>query len=269
MTSYRGTFLGKKSEYTELYDNSLLFPISRTLKRNELGMSANTPVFGHDVWNAYEISWLRSDGRPEVSMAEIIYSAQSEFIIESKSLKLYLNSFNGTVFTSPQHVKDTIQKDMSDKLNTDVQVKLIPLETKVTYMTPPGVSIDDFYSNAVENKKLAAIEGTRVFKEKLFTNLLKSNCPVTMQPDWGTLMLTYSGNKINYASLLNYIISLRGLNEFHEQCIEKIYMDIYHTCKPEYLEVYARYTRRGGVDINPYRCSEKSEAPLNYRVQRQ
>ena len=261
--------LGRKSIYLDQYNNALLFAIPRAPKREEIGVYGKIPFYGCDIWNAYELSWLRNDGRPEVATAEIIYSCESEFIVESKSLKLYLNSFNNTVFTSQNQVLDVIQKDLSDRLKTDVRVSISNLEAKVNYMTPPGINIDDFYSKDNRSTKLATIKDIYVQKEQLFSNLLKSNCPVTMQPDWATVMIAYSGQKIDYISLLNYVISLRNVNEFHEQCVEKIYMDIYNACTPEYLEVYARYTRRGGIDINPHRCSEKIENIKNHRLCRQ
>ena len=261
--------LGKKSTYSDQYDGNLIFPISRVIKRKELGISSELPFFGYDIWNAYEVSWLRSDEKPEVATAEIIYDCESEFIVESKSLKLYLNSFNNTTFDFAYKVEDTISKDLSDKLKTSVLVKLGNLHRKVKYAMPPGINIGDFYSKDFKGSNILVLEGDKVQREQLFTNLLKSNCPVTGQPDWATLMITYSGNKIAYVSLISYIISLRNLNEFHEQCVEKIYTDISTACKPDYLEIYARYTRRGGIDINPYRCSEKTPVPDNYRMYRQ
>ena len=247
----------------------MIFPISRGVKRKKLGILGRLPFFGYDIWNAYELSWLWDDGKPEVATAEIIYDCESEFMVESKSLKLYLNSFNNTIFNSAEDVRDTIKKDLSDKLKTNVSVKLNDLEGKIKYAIPPGINIDNFYSQGFKGSNIRVSQDIVVQQEQLFTNLLKSNCPMTGQPDWGTLMLTYSGQKMDYTSLIKHIILLRNLNEFHEQCIEKIYMNIYTACQPDYLEVYARYTRRGGIDINPYRCSEKTPIPNNYRVYRQ
>ena len=260
--------LGKETSYINEYDSNLIFQIPRATKRKELGIVDRLPFFGYDIWNAYELSWLRNDGKPQVAIAEIIYNCDSEFIVESKSLKLYLNSFNSTIFNSIEDVKNTIKSDLSDRLKTNVIVKFYSLNTEVKYINPTGLNIDDFYRQDYQGDKIMVIEDL-VQKEKLFTNLLKSNCPVTGQPDWATLMITYSGQKIDYASLIKYIISLRSLNEFHEQCVEKIYMTIYENCHPNYLALYARYTRRGGIDINPYRCSEETTIPDNYRVCRQ
>jgi 7-cyano-7-deazaguanine reductase len=260
--------LGKKSSYTGKYNNTLIFPISRSVKRAEINIKKPLPFFGYDILNAYEIAWLRKDGRPEVAMAEIIYHSESEFIIESKSLKLYLNSFNDTIFDSAKHLKSTMERDLSNKIKAPVSVKLLDVNSNIQYAHPVGINIDDFYFKEFKGG-LAAVKNTKVQKEQLFTNLLKSNCPVTLQPDWGTLMINYSGIKINYASLLHYILSMRNFNEFHEQCVEKIYMDINNFYNPEFLEVYARYTRRGGIDINPYRCSSKQPLPKNHRFSRQ
>ncbi|RST71957.1 NADPH-dependent 7-cyano-7-deazaguanine reductase QueF [Candidatus Aquarickettsia rohweri] len=262
--------LGKKSIYTDQYNPSLLFAIPRVDKRNEIGIDNNNMTFyGYDIWNAYEISWLRPDRRPDIATSEIIYSCRSEYIIESKSLKLYLNSFNGTIFKSKDHVKTTIEQDLSHKLSTDVIVKLEDINTEVTLKNPEGKNIDNYYDKKLDNCKIEITDKTIVQDEKIYTHLLKSNCPVTMQPDWGTLIINYSGAKINYSSLINYIISLRNLNEFHEQCIEKIYMDIYRNCKTSNLEVYGRYTRRGGIDINPYRSTKDTPIPENIRTYRQ
>lgn len=262
--------LGKKSIYTDQYNPSLLFAIPRSDKRNELGINNNIiPFYGYDIWNAYEISWIRPDGRPEVAASEIIYSCRSEYIIESKSLKLYLNSFNGTIFKSTDHVKTTIEQDLSNKLNTNVLIKLKDINTEINLKKPEGENIDNYYDQNLDGCKIEITDKTIVQNEKIYTHLLKSNCPVTIQPDWGTLMINYSGPKINYSSLINYIISLRNLNEFHEQCIEKIYIDIYKNCNPYNLEIYGRYTRRGGIDINPYRSTKNTPIPENIRTYRQ
>ena len=262
--------LGEKSIYADQYDNSLIFPIERAIKRREIGINKKTPPFyGYDILNAYELSWLASNGKPEVAVAEIIYPCDSVCLVESKSLKLYLNSFNGTVFDSAEHVKDVIEHDLSNKLKTHVLVKLIDINQKMDFCLPEGESIDGFYKEDFSDPFIGIIHGIAVKNEQIYSNLLKSNCPVTLQPDWGTLMITYSGPKINRFSLLHYILSLRNLNEFHEQCIEKIYMEINKNCQPDYLQVYGRYTRRGGIDINPYRSTMNDPVPENIRTFRQ
>ncbi|MBY0581269.1 MAG: NADPH-dependent 7-cyano-7-deazaguanine reductase QueF [Rickettsiales bacterium] len=262
--------LGKKSTYVDEYDNSLIFPIERATKRKEIGINKKTPPFyGYDIFNAYELSWLALNGRPEIATAEIIYSCRSEYLVESKSLKLYLNSFNNTVFDSLNHVEETIKCDLSNKLKTDVLVKLIDINQQIISFLPEGENIDEYYNQNSIDPTIGTINGITVKNEKIYSNLLKSNCPVTFQPDWGTLMITYTGAKINRCTLLNYILSLRNLNEFHEQCIEKIYMEIDKSCKPDYLQVYGRYTRRGGIDINPYRSTMDYPVPANIRTFRQ
>ncbi len=259
--------LGKKTSYLNHYNPQLLFPISRSEKRKEIGIDGALPFFGYDIWNAYEISWIREDACPEVKIAEIIYDCNSEFLIESKSLKLYLNSFNNHVFHDENQVSQTIQNDLRKALNTDVTVNIFSVEDKVSFLDINGIHIDKSYS---QNTSSSLIESKEIITEKLYSHLLKSNCPVTGQPDWATIFVKYRGKKINHASLLNYIISLRNLQEFHEQCVEKIFMQILNNCKPEFLEVYARYTRRGGIDINPFRSSKKDPyIPENKRIIRQ
>lgn len=262
--------LGKKSPYISKYDNSLIFPIERAIKRHEIGINKKTPHFyGYDILNAYELSWLSSNGKPEIVVAEIIYSCRSEYLVESKSLKLYLNSFNNTVFDSATHVKQVIENDLSNKLKTDVMVRLIDINQEINSFIPEGENIDNFYKEDLISPTIEVINSIVVKNEIIYSHLLKSNCPVTLQPDWGTLIVTYSGPKINRYTLLHYILSLRNLNEFHEQCIEKIYMEIYKSCKPDYLQVYGRYTRRGGIDINPYRSTMDYPVPDNIRTFRQ
>jgi len=259
--------LGKTSVFSDKYNPGLLFAIPR---KKELDEHYKDIIFyGYDIWNAYEISWLREDGKPEVNIAEIIYSCQSKFIVESKSLKLYLNSFNGTIFQSVDDVKNTIKQDLSKILLTEIEAKLIDVASQSIFSHKyESNSIDHHYTtnNMIHIK---CDYNNVVTQEKIHTHLLKSNCPVTAQPDWATLFIKYSGPKIEYDSLLSYIISLRNENEFHEECIERIYKSIYYHCKPSNLEVYGRYNRRGGIDINPFRSSSKTAIPINGRTLRQ
>lgn len=253
--------LGKKSEYESHYNPNKLFSISRRIKRDEIGVPIILPFFGYDTWNHYEVSWLNQKGKPQVGMAEITYSSDSPNIIESKSMKLYFNSLNNTHFENSDAVKKTLIQDISARVEADVTVVLMPLsfyrQHHVGYQHGVGENIDDI---DVE------IDGYTVFPEFLTTenidteeilcsDLLKSNCLVTHQPDWASVKIAYKGKKINRAGLLKYIISFRNHNEFHEQCIERIFMDIQRHCQPERLTVYGRYTRRGGLDINPVRSS--------------
>lgn len=270
MSNIQSSCLGKKSFYKDQYDNSLIHPIARQKKRYDIGIdNKKLPFYGYDIFNAYEVSWLAPSGKPEVYIAEIIYPCNSEYLIESKSLKLYLNSFNGTIFHSKYYVRQLIQSDISNKLKTNVLVKLIGINKKISSCLPEGELIDSYYSKHITDSDIKTIAGKFVQNEQIYSNLLKSNCPVTLQPDWGTLMITYSGLKINPFNLLRYIISLRNMNEFHEQCIEKIYMEIDKSCQPYDLQVYGRYTRRGGIDINPFRSKTDCSIPSNIRNFRQ
>lgn len=268
--------LGKKSEYETNYNPDKLFPISRDAKRLEIGINpAHLPFWGFDSWNHYEVSWLNAKGKPVVAMAEIIYDCHSPNIIESKSLKLYFNSFNNTKFDSIFDVEMTIIKDLSHSLNAEVSVTLSQLgERKALALQDSfaGECIDsldvDCSVYSVDPSFLTSDEG--FVEETLYSDLLKSNCLVTYQPDWGSVQIHYKGPRINREGLLKYIVSFRNHNEFHEQCIERIFVDIMTQCKPKELTVYGRYTRRGGLDINPYRSTIKTDvAAKNIRLPRQ
>lgn len=265
--------LGNKSAYIDQYNNSLLFPIPRIHKRSEIGINNDKlPFVGVDIWTHYEISWLNAKGKPQVAIGEIIYPCESSHIIESKSMKLYFNSFNNTKFDNINVVKDFIITDLSTATNSKVQVKLFELNNYENNICNQfkGINLDaldiscDKYQPAPE---YLSTNNTHV-SEILYSDLLKSNCLVTFQPDWGSVQIEYTGNKINHEGLLKYIISLRNHNEFHEQCVERIFNDILLHCKPDELSVYARYTRRGGLDINPFR-STKFRTPDYARLIRQ
>lgn len=252
--------LGKKSSYSAIYDPSLLFRISRTPKRDEIRVKHPLPFQGVDIWNAYELSWLNRHGKPQVAFAEIFVPCESPDIFESKSLKLYLNSFNQSVFDSSDDVKTAMETDLSEIVNSQVSVKII-LPSEFKKIAPPaeldGECIDDLEVEACTyewNPHYLETEDA-VADETLVSHLLRSNCLVTEQPDWGSISIYYKGKKINQKQLLKYIISFRNHYEFHEQCVERIFMDIMKACKPEKLSVYARYARRGGIDINPFRSN--------------
>jgi len=263
--------LGKKSAYIDQYDASLLFPIARQTKREALGITAQPPFYGYDLWNAYELSWLNPKGKPMVALAEIIFPADSDNLIESKSLKLYFNSFNQTSFESMPAVKAMIEKDLSSAANAAVSVNLLSVEKKIETGNLQGTCLDnldisiDTYS---PTPTLLSTENS-IVTEILCSHLLKSNCLVTFQPDWGSVQIHYTGKKINHANLLKYLISFRQHNEFHEQCVERIFMDILRQCQPTELTVFARYTRRGGLDINPYRSTNKRFDIKRMRLSRQ
>lgn len=251
--------LGKKSEYISQYQPDLLYPIPRHLNRDELGIKQTLPFQGNDIWNAFEVSWLNEKGKPQVAAAEFIIPCTSSHLIESKSFKLYLNSLNNSVFDSFNAVETILRTDLSRAAGENVAVKLIPLSQVSEKISASfnGICLDhqdiscDTYT--IRPDYLSTTE--EFVTETLYSDLLKSNCLVTGQPDWGTVQITYTGNKISHAGLLKYIVSFRGHNEFHEQCVERIFMDISRHCAPEKLFVYARYTRRGGLDINPYRAN--------------
>jgi 7-cyano-7-deazaguanine reductase len=263
--------LGVKSVYVNSYNPKLLYPIPRAIKRDELGITGNE-FYGVDIWNHYEISWLNVGGKPSVAIGEIIIPASSPNIIESKSMKLYFNSFNGTVFESIKQLVDTVIKDLSNATGDKIKFNLIPLDGDGVFTKPSGVCLDglnvdcDTYQPHPEYLTVSEVE----IEEELYSNLLKSNCLVTYQPDWGSVHIKYTGRQISHEGLLKYIVSLREHNEFHEQCVERIFHDIMKYCKPALLTVYARYTRRGGIDINPYRTTDKSFIiPSNNRLVRQ
>ena len=267
--------LGKASGYVDEYDASLLFPIARADKRAELGIADTQPFFGADMWTAYELSWLNLRGKPQVALAHITVPCESPHIVESKSVKLYLNSFNNTRFLDAREVRERIRADISAATGVGIGIKTIGPELfdREPIQEMDGLNLDRLdieclhYTPAPE--LLFAEFDQAPVAETLTSNLLKSNCLVTNQPDWGSVQIAYSGPQINQEGLLQYLVSFRNHNEFHEQCVERIFMDVWTRCKPIKLSVYARYTRRGGLDINPFRCSHPAQLPPNVRTARQ
>jgi 7-cyano-7-deazaguanine reductase len=273
--------LGKSSTYVDQYDAALLFPIARRPKRDEIGLPATLPFFGADLWTAYELGWLNPRGKPQLALARITVPAESTHIVESKSVKLYLNSFNNSVFADATAVQIRLREDLSAAIwqggnimsSVGVQLVLPQDFDKEPVHEMDGLNLDRLdlecthYQPAPE--LLTAQFNEVPVTETLASQLLKSNCLVTGQPDWGSVRISYTGPQIDQAGLLQYIVSFRNHNEFHEQCVERIFMDIWRACKPSKLEVYARYTRRGGVDINPWRTSHPMAAPVNIRTARQ
>lgn len=265
--------LGQKSEYPEHYDPSVLHPITRELGRREIGLQADWPYRGEDVWNAYEVSWLLPSGKPEVAMLELRVPALSRHIVESKSLKLYLGSFNQSVFADRADVEARIAADVGAVVGATVQARLLNLNASVLDQVAalPGICIDDEDVTATRftvDPGLLRIGSDTVVDEELYSHLLRSCCPVTGQPDWASVWIRYRGPQLDRAALLQYLISFRNNQEFHEQCVERIFLDLQRLLKPQQLTVYARYTRRGGIDINPWRSTESGEAP-NWRLVRQ
>ncbi|MEO5970481.1 MAG: NADPH-dependent 7-cyano-7-deazaguanine reductase QueF [Bdellovibrionia bacterium] len=265
--------LGKKSSYINTYSPSLLFPLPRQPKRDEIGITAALPFQGFDIWNGFELSWLNLKGKPVVAISEAFFPCDSLFLVESKSQKLYLNSFNNSRFDSLELVRTTIESDLSKAAQAPVKVKLYRLnEAPNKTVTLRGLCLDDLDIECTTfMPDPSTIETQNEYiEETVYTNLLKSNCLVTGQPDWGSIEISYRGKKIKHDGLLKYIVSLRDHNEFHEQCVERIFMDIQRACSPEWLTVYARYTRRGGLDINPYRTNRPHTNEVdNFRLIRQ
>ncbi|TDQ59012.1 7-cyano-7-deazaguanine reductase [Mesocricetibacter intestinalis] len=267
--------LGKKTEYASDYDPRLLQAVPRALNRDGLGITLQQPfTLGADIWTAYEISWLNPKGVPQVAVADIEIDFRSENLIESKSFKLYLNSFNQTKFTDAAEVQRAMQLDLSACAGGGVKVRLNSLAdySGIPIAALPGQCIDNqdieikdyrFNPNLLEN-----CTDAQIVEETLVSHLLKSNCLITAQPDWGSIQIHYIGARIQPEKLLRYLISFRQHNEFHEQCVERIFCDLQHYARPQKLTVYARYTRRGGLDINPFR-SNFEPCPANFRLARQ
>lgn len=279
--------LGKSVSYPNGYNASLLFPISRAEARSSLGLDlcAPVPFTGWDLWNAYELSWLNAKGLPKVALLRIKVPTTSPNIIESKSFKLYLNSFNQSHFNTVHDVFDRLRVDLQAAIGSTIDLEMIGPDQFDDEQIKEfdGINLDkldveiDCYEPKPSLLKLATTAldvtagstGRIVKNEKIFSRLLKSNCPVTDQPDWACIEIEYSGPAIDHGSLLKYIVSYRLHNGFHEHCVEKIFMDIMSACQPESLSVYARYTRRGGLDINPWRATPDMSEPTICRSARQ
>ncbi|HBL4971361.1 TPA: NADPH-dependent 7-cyano-7-deazaguanine reductase QueF [Enterobacter cloacae] len=257
-----GLTLGKSTDYRDTYDPSLLQGVPRSLNRDPLGLRADAlPFVGGDIWTLYELSWLNARGLPQVAVGQVELDHASLNLVESKSFKLYLNSFNQTKFTSLEEVQHTLERDLRACAQGNVTVALYRLNElegqPVAHFN--GTCIDD-QDIEVDNYEFSAgyLENAasgKIVEETLVSHLLKSNCLITHQPDWGSVQIQYRGPKIDREKLLRYLVSFRHHNEFHEQCVERIFSDIQRFCQPETLSVYARYTRRGGLDINPWRTN--------------
>ena len=268
--------LGKPVAYQAEYMPSLLFPIARQQKREEIGVVGTLPFFGVDIWNAYEVSWLNLRGKPQIAIATFTVPADSPNIIESKSFKLYLNSFNQTRLASTDALLELLSADLANGFGTPVQIKLTTPDTfsslrmgelEGLLLDRLDIEVTDYSPNPA---LLKANHDEAVVEETFVSHLLKSNCLVTGQPDWGSVQIRYVGAQIDQERLLQYLIGFRNHNEFHEQCVERIFMDILRQCHPQKLAVYARYTRRGGLDINPWRSNfTTGQRPSNLRNARQ
>ncbi|GAA5442155.1 NADPH-dependent 7-cyano-7-deazaguanine reductase [Microbulbifer sp. NBRC 101763] len=266
--------LGRETTYESTYNPQLLHPIQRSISRAQLGLSAGAlPFFGEDEWWGFELSWLNPKGKPQVAVARFSFPAESPCMVESKSFKLYLNSFNQSKFESWRLVQDTLAKDLGEAVGAAVEVNLLDVEdAALAVERPQGFCLDDL-DIAVEQyqpaQSLLALEGSgEDVSETLYSHLLRSNCPVTGQPDWATVMVEYKGPALKREALLAYIVSFREHQDFHEHCVERIFCDLQQLAEFSELTVCARYTRRGGLDINPLR-STRIEKPLPPRFARQ
>ena len=257
--------LGKVSQYTETYSPELLQGVPRSLNRQELTLTATLPFTGADRWNGYELSWLNLKGKPQIAILRCEVPYNSPNLIESKSFKLYLNSFNQSNIASIDKVKELITKDLSHCAGLGVNVQLFSpgafgslqlASLEAECIDDIDIQIGDYHLQP-QILKVGEVDTN----ETLCSHLLKSNCLITNQPDWGSVLIRYQGKQIDKESLLRYLISFRQHNEFHEQCVERIFCDIMHYCQPQQLTVYARYTRRGGLDINPFRSNFESIYP--------
>jgi 7-cyano-7-deazaguanine reductase len=266
---HEDTLLGKKTDYISEYDPSLIFPISRAQNREKLSMpdsrvNNDLPFFGIDIWTGYEISWLNQKGKPQVFIAEFLIPAESKNIVESKSFKLYLNSFNQTKYSCKEVAHAAMVKDLSAGFGADIKIQLFEVMDYPLNQAHVGENIDHLDVEITDykpNASLLAVTDT-VVEETFSSHLLKSNCPVTNQPDWATLVIDYKGTQVDRAALLQYIISYRDHDDFHEHCAEQIFCDLCNVGKFESLTVSARYTRRGGLDINPTRSLQ----PINQKT---
>jgi 7-cyano-7-deazaguanine reductase len=287
MNSPEQSQLGKASAYADEYDASLLFPIARAGKREEIGVTTQAPFFGADMWTAYELSWLNLRGKPQVALAQAVVPCETPNIIESKSFKLYLNSFNNSRFADASEVLALLRRDLSEAAWRGTVLQ-------AAASAPPSIGVKLLLPDLFDREPLQELDGLNLDRldvectrytpapdlltadtdeapvtEVLTSHLLKSNCLVTGQPDWGSVQISYTGPPIDQEGLLQYLVSFRNHNEFHEQCVERIFMDIWRRCKPAKLAVFARYTRRGGLDINPFRTSYPQALPPAVRTARQ
>ncbi len=303
--------LGKATPYVDQYDAGLLFPIARAGKRAEIGIGATPPFFGADMWTAFELSWLNLRGKPQLAIAHFTVPCETLNIVESKSLKLYLNSFNNTKFASAEDVKARLRADLSEAVwrrdggpaanpspepgcNASGAAPPVRGVAGPAQSAPPTIGVSLLGPELFDREPVHELDGLSLDRldidctrytpapdllivtpneapvSEVFTsNLLKSNCLVTGQPDWGSVQISYTGDQIEQGGLLQYLVSFRNHNEFHEHCVERIFMDVWARCKPIKLSVYARYTRRGGLDINPFRTSYPQALPVNIRMARQ
>lgn len=259
------TALGKPTAYGNQYDPGLLCPLPRATGRAALGLTTESalPFVGVDVWHNYELSWLEPDGRPRVAIARLRVPADSPYLIESKSLKLYCNGLNFLSIASAEELRALLRRDLSHAAGAPVQVDLLPVDQAWQSAVLSGQCLDDAPFTGRDDHPdptVLQIDESNVVEETLYSHLLRSNCPVTGQPDWGSVVIRYRGPRLQQAALLRYLVSYREHNDFHEHCVERIFCDIRRYGRTQTLTVYACYTRRGGLDINPWR-SDSADLP--------
>jgi 7-cyano-7-deazaguanine reductase len=273
MTDLNASPLGHATSYADAYDPGLLFPVERAPLRAELEWDPALPFRGSDCWTAYELSWLDSSGKPQVAIATFTLPADSRCIVESKSVKLYLTAFNQSRFSEPEAVAAALRRDLSAAAGAPVLVALTLPDgfAALPHAEMDGTCLDALPLYAVDDAPApgALVVAGAVAAEALYTRLFRSLCPVTGQPDYASVQIRYRGPRIDAAGLLRYLVSFRRHAGFHEHCVERIFADVWRRCRPEKLAVLARFTRRGGVDINPWRTSEREPAPVNARTARQ
>lgn len=266
--------LGRKTDYPDIYAPELLCAISRARSREPLDLAAGLPFTGVDIWNAWELTWLAENGQPVVATAELLVPADSQNIVESKSLKLYLNSFAMSTFADPDVVARAIATDIGACVGGEVVARIEPVvATESRPVSRLAGACIDTLAVACEDwevrPELLDADSNTIVTEDLHTHLLRTLCPVTAQPDIGSLQIHYRGPKIDPASLLRYVVSYRQHNDFHEACVERMFLDLMSRCRPEKLTIHARYQRRGGIDINPFRSNDDDERAMNLRLWRQ
>ena len=273
MTDLRDSPLGHSTTWSDAYDPTLLFPVERAPQRREIGFGGALPFRGVDVWNAYEVAWQDARGKPEVAIGTFAVPAESPCIVESKSVKLYLTALNLTRFVSRDDVAATIARDLSAAAGVAVGVTLAAPDEfgALPHAEPAGACLDVLpiaCDDSTPAPEALTTAGT-VVSETVFSRLFRSVCPVTGQPDYASVEIGYRGARIDHAGLLRYLVSFRRHAGFHEHCVERIFADVWRRCAPQALTVYARFTRRGGIDINPWRTSGTEPAPANARTARQ
>jgi 7-cyano-7-deazaguanine reductase len=264
--------LGSSVNYSSVYQPQLLYPIERGLQRQQWKWSTGLPFHGADLWTAYELSWLDSKGKPVAATATLTFTADSPYLVESKSLKLYLGSLHQTLFSDVAAIRQVICDDLTKACGALVGVDIYLLSAANTgYVEWQGTCLDAIDVEVEHyrvNQQLLQTNKSCIVSESVYTHLFKSNCPVTGQPDWASVLICYKGPQIDHASLLAYLISYRQHTDFHEHCVEAIFTDLQQYCAADQLSVYARYVRRGGLDINPFRSNFEA-VPANERLWRQ